>query len=144
MNVGEINTEGILPVTVTVIDSRGYKVSTTRNITVISYSGIQISSATMRRVNEVENTTQIEINGNISAVMISSVNKNAFQHMKYRYKLTSSSDYAGWEEIIPTYTDTSFEYENEEFISLNADYSYNVQIIVSDKLTTDTITLSWP
>ncbi len=144
LNVGAINTTGTVPVTVTVIDSRGYTASATTNITVIPYSGIEIATATMRRVNEVENTTQIEVSGNISPVTIGIVNKNAFQLMRYRYKLTSDSSYNSWITITPTYTDTSFEYENEEFISLNADYSYNVQIIVSDKLTTDTVTLTIP
>lgn len=144
INVGAINTTGTVPVTVTVIDSRGYTVSATTNITVIPYSGIAITSASMRRVNEVENITQIDIRGSISPVTVSGTNKNAFQSMQYRYKLTSADSYSSWYTISAAYTDTSFSYSNSAFISLNADYSYNVQIYVKDKLTSDIVTLTIP
>ena len=61
LNVGKIYTSGTVPIIVTAIDSRGYTSSATVNITVIAYESIDITAATMRRVNEVEDVTQVSV-----------------------------------------------------------------------------------
>ncbi|OGO90347.1 MAG: hypothetical protein A2Y17_12330 [Clostridiales bacterium GWF2_38_85] len=142
--VGKLYTARTVPIVVTVIDSRGYTSSATVNISVIEYKGIEISNYLMRRLNEVESTTEITISGTLSEITVSSTNKNAFQYLKYRYKKTSESTYSSYVTIAPTYTATSFSYDNDEFISLDSDYSWNVQIIVADKLSTDTIDIVLP
>lgn len=144
LNVGTIDATGTVPVSVTAVDTRGYTTTVTKNITVVEYERIDITTSTMRRVNEVENITKIVISGSLSEVIISSVNKNAFSFMRYRYKITSESSYSAWVSLSPTTTDTSFSYTNNEFISLNADYSYYVQVQVGDLLTTDTVTVTIP
>lgn len=146
ITVGTITNTGTVPIIVTAIDSRGYTSAVTVNVTVISYSGIDISSYSMRRINEVEDATQVEISGRITPVKISNVNKNSLNYLYYRYKKTSDSSYSSYYSLTSktTSSDTSFSFSSDEWIELDADYSYNVQFLVRDKLTSDTITITIP
>ena len=98
----------------------------------------------MRRVNEVEAITQVDFTANISRILVSSVNKNAFVSLQYRYKKTSESSYGAYASLTSqaVANDTRVTYENDEFVSLDADYSYNIQFYVSDKITSDTIVIT--
>lgn len=146
LNAGKITTSGTVPVVVTAIDSRGYTTSTTVNITVVAYESIDIKSYFMRRINEVEDATQVSIEGDITPVKISGANKNSLRYLYYRYKKTSDSSYSSYYVITSktTYTDTSFSFASDEWLSLDADYSYYVQFLVADKLTSDTVTITIP
>lgn len=146
LNLGTIAKAGNLSLTVKAIDSRGYTVSATKTIVVIAYSKISISKATMRRVNEIEAITQVDFAANISRILVSSVNKNAFQILRYRYKKTSDSYYGAYTTITSSASasDTRVTYQNDEFITLDADYSYDVQFYVSDKITSDSFTIILP
>lgn len=144
LSLGTIAKSGNLSLTVTAVDSRGYTVSVTKTITVIAYQKISISEATMRRVNEAEAITQVDFTANISRILVSSVNKNAFVSLQYRYKKTSESSYGTYTSLTSqaVANDTRVTYENDEFVSLDADYSYNIQFYVSDKITSDTIVIT--
>lgn len=146
LNLGTISKSGSLSLAVTAVDSRGYTVSVSKTITVIAYSKISISTADMRRVNEVEAITQVDFAANISRILVSSVNKNAFQILRYRYKKTSASSYGGYTTITSSASasDTRVTYQNDEFVTLDADYSYNVEFYVSDKITSDTVVITLP
>ena len=74
LNVGKIYTSGTVPIIVTAIDSRGYTSSATVNITVIAYKSIDITTAIMRRVNEIEDVTQVTLEGDITPVKVNNVN----------------------------------------------------------------------
>ena len=93
ITVGTLPDKGTVPVIVTAIDSRGYTTAVTVNITVLEYEGINITEYTMRRVNEVEDTTQVTIGGDITPVTIGGVNKNSLRYLYYRYRKTSDSAY---------------------------------------------------
>ena len=146
LNLGAIAKSGNLSLTVTAVDSRGYTVSATKTITVIAYQKISISEASMRRVNEVEAITQVDFTANISRILVSSVNKNAFLALQYRYKKTSEESYGAYRSLTSqaVANDTRVTYESNEFVSLDADYSYNIQFYVSDKITSDTIVITLP
>lgn len=147
LNCGTISKAGNLTLKVTAVDSRGYSVSVSKTITVAEYARVDITDVQMRRVNEVEATTQVELSATLSKILVSGVNKNQFQYLYYRYKKTSESTYNSY-SLIPssniTITDTSVEYENNEFISLDPDYSYNVQFYLLDKLTSEIFTFTLP
>ncbi len=144
INVGTIATTGTIPVIVTAVDTRGYTTSVTVNITVLKYERIDISNYSMRRINEVEDATQAAIKGNITPVTIGSVNKNALKYLRYRYKKTSDEQYGGYYDITAkcTHNANSFSFESQEWLSIDANYSYYVQFTVADKLTTDTVTIT--
>lgn len=146
ITVGTIPDSGTVPVVVTAIDSRGYTTAATVNITVLAYEGINITSCSMRRVNEVEDTTQVEISGDITTVTINGTNKNSLRYLYYRYKKTSDSSYNSYVSITNSteYDDSGFSFSSDEWLSLDADYSYYVQFLVTDKLTSDTVTITVP
>jgi hypothetical protein len=146
LNIGIVNSEKNAVLTVKAIDSRGYPVQVQKTITVIAYKGIEITDITMRRMNEVEATTQVTIDADISKILVSSVNKNAFQSLKYRYKKTSDASYGSYVTITDgaVATDTNITYDNNEFVSLDPDYSYNVQFYIEDKLTSNILTVTIP
>ena len=146
ITVGTIPDSGTVPVIVTAIDSRGYTTAVTVNITVLEYEGINITEYTMRRVNEVEDTTQVTIGGDITPVTIGGVNKNSLRYLYYRYRKTSDSSYGSYTNITSSteYDDSGFNFESDEWLSLDADYSYYVQFLVTDKLTSDTVTITVP
>ncbi len=146
ITVGTIPDSGTVPVIVTAIDSRGYTTAVTVNITVLEYEGINITEYSMRRVNEVEDTTQVTIGGDITPVTIGGVNKNSLRYLYYRYRKTSDSAYNSYKDITSSteYDDSGFNFESDEWLSLDADYSYYVQFLVTDKLTSDTVTITVP
>lgn len=146
ITVGTLPDKGTVPVIVTAIDSRGYTTAVTVNITVLEYEGINITEYTMRRVNEVEDTTQVTIGGDITPVTIGGENKNSLRYLYYRYRKTSDSSYGSYTDITSSteYDDSGFNFESDEWLSLDADYSYYVQFLVTDKLTSDTVTITVP
>ena len=146
ITVGTLPDKGTVPVIVTAIDSRGYTTAVTVNITVLEYEGINITEYTMRRVNEVEETTQVTIGGDITPVTIDGANKNSLRYLYYRYRKTSDSAYNSYEDItsLTECDDSGFNFESDEWLSLDADYSYYVQFLVTDKLTSDTVTITVP
>lgn len=146
ITVGTLPDKGTVPVIVTAIDSRGYTTAVTVNITVLEYEGINITEYTMRRVNEVEDTTQVTIGGDITPVTIGGENKNSLRYLYYRYRKTSDSSYGSYTDITSSteYDDSGFNFKSDEWLSLDADYSYYVQFLVTDKLTSDTVTITVP
>lgn len=146
LSVGVLNTAGNLTLTVKAIDSRGYEKSVSKTITVIAYEKISVASCTMRRVNEVEAITQVSFEANISKILVNGSNKNALNILRYRYKKTSDTAYGGYTTITSqaTKTDTKISFSSDEFVSLDPDYSYDIQFWVYDKLTNDDFTVTLP
>lgn len=144
LNVGKIYTSGTVPIIVTAIDSRGYTSSATVNITVIAYESIDITTAIMRRVNEVEDVTQVTLEGDITPVKVNNVNKNTLRKLYYQYKRTDASSYSSLTDItsFATFTDNGFTFASDEWLSLDANYSWYVRFYVYDNLTGDTVTIT--
>lgn len=144
LNVGKIYTSGTVPIIVTAIDSRGYTSSATVNVTVIAYESIDITTATIRRVNEVENVTQITLEGDITPVKVNNVNENTLRKLCYQYKRTDASSYSSLTDItsFATFTDSGFTFTSDEWLSLDANYSWYVRLYVYDNLTSDTVTIT--
>lgn len=144
LNVGKIYTSGTVPIIVTTIDSRGYTSSATVNITVIAYESIDITTAIMRRVNEVEDVTQVTLEGDITPVKVNNVNKNTLRKLYYQYKRTDASAYSSLTDItsFATFTDSGFTFTSDEWLSLDANYSWYVRFYVYDNLTGDTATIT--
>lgn len=147
LNCGAVAKAGNLALKVTAIDSRGYSVSVTKTIVVAAYTKVDITSVVMRRVNEVEAVTQINLAATLSKILVANVNKNAFRYLYYRFKKTSETAYNSFTSIPTsslTVTDTSVKFESDEFISLDPDYSYHIQFYLLDKLTSEIFTVTLP
>ena len=136
INLGEVTKSGTLDVVVTATDTRGYTVSNTQQITVIAYAKPKISAITLRRTNDIEAEMQLTFNGTISAITVSSVQKNSLMYLRYRYKKTSASSYGSYVSILASKTasGTSFSFSNLELCSLDANSSYDFHIQVRDQL----------
>lgn len=144
LNVGKIYTSGTVPIIVTAIDSRGYTSSATVNITVIAYKSIDITTAIMRRLNEIEDVTQVTLEGDITPVKVNNVNKNTLRKLYYQYKRTDASAYSSLTDItsFATFNDSGFTFTSDEWLSLDANYSWYVRFYVYDNLTGDTATIT--
>jgi len=143
VTMGTITTSGTVAMTVTAIDSRGYSTSRSTNVTVVAYSKIVYTSSTIRRVNEVENTIQLSFAGNRKAITISGTEKNSIIYCQYRYKKTSDSSWSSYTDILSQVTTSglNFSFSNNALVNLDANYSWNVQVLIQDKLTSDTLNL---
>jgi hypothetical protein len=142
ISFGAIPDAGSLALIVTAIDSRGYETSVSAVLTVISYENIVIESYSIHRENNVESTIRLSFEGTLSSVSVDNVAKNAFVRARYRYKLATASSYGSYTTISGVYSDSSgFSYDNDAWLTLSSEYAYNVQIEVSDKLSTYTVTL---
>lgn len=143
VTMGTITTSGTVAMTVTAIDSRGYSTSRSTNVTVVAYSKIVYTSSTIRRVNEVENTIQLSFAGNRKAITVGGVEKNSIAYCRYRYKKTSDSSWGSYVDILSQVTTSglNFSFSNNALVNLDANYSWNVQVLIQDKLTSDTLNL---
>lgn len=137
-----ISSSGELTLTVMAVDSRGYSTSVSKKIQVVNYEDISVTSWRMRRINEVEAQTQLSFEGTLSAINIDSESKNALLSVKYRHKKTTATSWSSWYTIGDiTCSSTSFSYNSLAFITLDAAYSYNVQITATDRLSSYTFNL---
>lgn len=172
INVGTLSNSGVVELVVTVIDSRGYTSSLSTNIRVIEYNNIVIKEYAARRVNDVEDTIQVDITGDLTNIyildeylndsnydyildssnekiksnMINNDNKNYLKYAGYRYRKTNSNTWSEWYEVTnyAEYDDNNFEYANNELVDLDANYSYYVEFKFGDALTYDSITFTIP
>lgn len=138
INLSTIAKSGTLDVVVTATDSRGYTVSSTQQITVISYAKPKVSSISLRRTNDIEAEMQLTFNGSISPITVDSTQKNSLKYVQYRYKLTSASSYGTYTSILASVTQsgTSFSFSNLELCSLDANSSYDFHLYIRDQLNT--------
>ncbi len=152
LNVGKLSVSGSVPIIVTAIDSRGYTASQTIVVNVIPYKKVDIISAVMDRINQVESFTKVKVVAEISPVVINGEDKNLLKDVLYRYKKTdkneSFSNYYSAKNLIEI-SDNKITFETHEWVDLELDpeFSYYVEFIIDDQFsesTRDRITLTIP
>lgn len=142
ISFGAIPDSGSLSLTVAAIDSRGYETSVAKTITVIPYENITINSYQIRRENNAEDTIQLAFSGTLSSVTVSETAKNSFVRAQYRTKNVSSTSWSSYAAISGVESSASeFSFDNDAWITLPNSNAYNIQIEVSDKLSSSTVTL---
>lgn len=137
LDVGAIGSTGNLTLTVACTDSRGYATTIKKTVTVLKYADPQISSLTLRRMNEIEGLVQLAFGGSISSLKVDGgTEKNEVTDISYRYKKTSDDEWSDPISLIETasVSGTSFSFASLELIDLDPELSYNFCIIVQDKL----------
>lgn len=143
INCGAISKSGNLTLTVKAVDSRGYAVSVSKTIAVVAYEKADITEVSIRRKNEVEALTEVEVSAKIASIMVSGANKNALRYLQYRYKKTNVSTYGSIYTVAAsdiTISGNTVKFVTDEFISLDPDFSYHIQFWIYDKLTNDDYT----
>ena len=95
---------------VTVTDARGVTASTTRTLTIIPYTNINITSASYTRVNDSGESTEVGNHIKLKVVTSGFVGtfgqSNNVQTLSYRYKLKSSSTWSSYISL-GTYSSSS-------------------------------------
>ena len=139
VSFGAIAESGSATMTLSVTDSRGYTTSTSVRITVIDYENIVIKAWSIRRVNEVEESTELTFTGELSEVSYGDTARNSLQTVKYRYKKTSASSYGSWTSLSGVDdSGSSFSFDGS-FITFDPEFSFDIQLQVTDMLTTFTV-----
>ena len=132
--------------TVYAIDSRGN--STTKQISpteYIAYSKVVLSNGQAERTGGIGDETTLKFNGTFYNVDFGSSSNSLT--ITYKYKKTSLPDLEenwvdGTTTITPSITDNNFSFENiiagdKGALGFDSQYSYNIKIIATDKLSSD-------
>lgn len=135
MDVGIINASGQVVLTVKAIDSRGYSTTLTQTLTVIPYTRPTVHTLVLRRRNEIEDIIQLEIQGSISDIKISSdTNQNSVNLIGYSYRRSDVADFGDFVSLKEkaTISGNTFSYETPEFMILDSERSYYFRFQVQD------------
>ena len=97
IELGTINSAGIMNIVVKAIDSRGFTTTLNKTINVIDYTNI-VQHNDVYRINNFENETKLKCEGTFSLVEINGAAKNVIEEIKYRYK-ESGGDYGNYISI---------------------------------------------
>ena len=133
---------------VEVIDSRGYSTTLTKYIKVIDYSKVSITEYSIRRINEVESKAQISFSGVFSPITVDGEVRNRVESAQIR--ITLNGELKGLLDKTVTQTPQTtqtFEFSQSAlttpvgYFPFDPDYQYLVEIIVTDKLASDTVSM---
>ena len=143
---GTISVSGNVTLKVEVIDSRGYSTAITKTLTVIDYEDISITDYTIRRKNEVEATVQLAFSGDIAPITIDGEAQNGVVSAKFRYAPNGGS-WSGWSNLTVAETTRNFEYatlalsNSSGVLEFNPNSQYTIDIKITDRLSSDTMTI---
>lgn len=130
-DINELNTSGLIPLTIRAVDSRGNSAEVVKRINYLPYKE-PLLTATAKRLNGFENQTKLNINGLFSPLTISGVNKNYIKTINYKaFPKGSSGSFSSVSGV--TYTGNRFKVPD---ISLNLDNTkiWIIEIRVNDNL----------
>lgn len=133
-NHGVISKAGNLTATLTVIDSRGMTTTQDLTITILPYSAPTISSFIANRNASVNTTVNMNYSIGFSPLLINSVAKNSIS-AQLQYKPRTSSTWS----TTGTYTSAS---SSASQTGISASISYDFRIVVSDKLSSNIISMA--
>ena len=117
----------------TAIDSRYFTAQCFKDIPILPYHKPSLFVKTKRK-NDFENETKIEINGEISSLMVNSERKNKILSIRMRYKEVNGifNEYINLEPVMDTYKYSI----NPYFLDLDREKQYLIEVTVTDKLST--------
>ncbi len=145
VDFGVTTLSGNVTITVSAVDSRGYTATKTQAITCIPFEPIRLNSWSIRRTNDADETANLVFNGEYSTVTVNGTEQNCSHSFAYRYrKMVDGEQWSVWESAALKSSGGRFDYASTEFGSFDTDYPYEIQLSVSDQLTTSEIYLSIP
>lgn len=124
-------------IVVTVYDSRGNTVQSTKSVTYTSYYSPVISSAIAKRNNDIDAASTLTFNGYVAPI---TVNNKSFS---YCYKISTDSTYSSWTSVTPTYSSNNFSFSGS-IGSYDINKSYNIQVKAADYFTSTISTILLP
>lgn len=125
---------GPVPITVTARDSRGNEATISKTVTFIPYADPQVNISA-KRVGRFENTTNVAVSTPYSPVIKGSTPMNAITSRRYRTRQTNGA-WSGWTAMSTTLNmvEMTFNLDNTK--------AWEIQVEVSDKITTSTRTIT--
>ena len=117
----------------TAVDSRYFTAQCFKDIPILPYHKPSLFIKTKRK-NDFENETKIEINGEMSSLMVNNERKNKILAIKMRYKGVDGifSEYINLEPVTDTYKYSI----NPYYLDLDREKQYLIEVTVTDKLST--------
>lgn len=117
----------------TAVDSRYFTAQCFKDIPILPYHKPSLFIKTKRK-NDFENETKIEINGEMSSLIVNSERKNKILSIKMRYKEVNGifNEYINLEPVMDTYKYSI----NPYFLDLDREKQYLIEVTVTDKLST--------
>ena len=134
LELGVLDVSGAINLNVSAIDSRGNITTKTKVIYVIDYAPPS-QSVSIRRINEFENTTRINVSGIFSLITCGTVNKNTISRVRFRYKESTATTWSSWQNLTYSITDNNYLC-TQQALDLDNEKSFNFEIEVVDKLET--------
>lgn len=141
LTYGAVTSSGSVTVTVTATDSRGYTCSATGTVPVLSYQPVQIRQYSLARVNNYETYCKLQLSGSVSLLSQDGTNKNSLQTLRYR-KRASGASWGSYVTLTPELSGSSFSFDSSAFETLDRASAWEFEFSASDRLTSDTITLT--
>ena len=137
------NSYGEVAITISATDSRGNVITINGILSVLNFSEIYFNDYAIRRINNVEREVHLAFSGRISTIMVDDVNKNALESAKFRYKKTTDSTYSAYINLSVTSTSYSFSFTTNDLggVDFDSDFAYDIEVVVSDKISSDTLQL---
>lgn len=117
----------------TAVDSRYFTAQCFKDISILPYHKPSLFIKTKRK-NDFENETKIEINGEMSSLIVNNERKNKILSLKMRYKEVDDifSEYINLEPVMNEYRYSI----NPYFLDLDREKQYLIEVTVTDKLST--------
>jgi hypothetical protein len=132
-SMGTVNSAANATLFIQAIDSRGNSTTTSKTITILPYSA-PVVKTTSTRNNGFDDPSTVTLNGSYS----SNVPNNGLVSVQYQYKKTTDGSYGSLANF--TYTTSSGTYTATNVgLTLSNAYSWNVRVIVTDKLSSTTV-----
>jgi hypothetical protein len=143
-NLGILGINADANLTIKAIDSRTNFTNVVLPVNVLPYIAPQIT-ATAQRVNNFETETDFHIEAVISRLTIAGTDKNTVNTsngVRYRYKKTTDVSWGSWVNKASTTTAGNVAVTDFSLVTqLDRNYAWNIQIEVTDKLSTSTLDL---
>ena len=134
-DLGTIKAAGTKRLNVRAYDSRNNSALVYKDITVYDYEA-PILNITSTRLNNFEDQTTLTIDGSFSSLKINSVEKNALQSVKYRYREVGG-EWNAYVELTPTVNENNFTCQ-DVILSLDNTNAYEFEVVATDKLSSTT------
>lgn len=138
-SLGVLGVNSDTPLIVKAIDTRGYETAVSKTLKVLPYVVPQVT-ATARRVNNFETSTNIHIEGVVSRLTVDGVDKNAVNAtngVQYRYKKTTDTTWSAWTNRSSSLS--SGNVSSPDFaINLDRNFAWNVEFRITDKVNSST------
>ncbi len=154
ITIPNLNLKGDVVIQVRAVDSRGFMTTVEKHLTFIPYTKPQLSTINLKRRNNYDEETTMELSGVISLISYNGSSKNKVKTFKYRYKNAESSSYSSWVDITKsTIPNTSSKYSynsstgkltlNEvEIGNFETKATYVFEFVIEDSVTSTPVAIN--